>query len=72
VQGLESDFTKGLGATPTSMPSTTYGDYIDTAAIAIPNSLDDNTSIEPWPIEQSTGVFSGWNSFELSYPNNWA
>jgi hypothetical protein len=72
VQGLESDFTKGLGATPTSMPSTTYGDYVDTAAIAIPNSLDDNTSIEPWPIEQSTGVFSGWNSFELSYPNNWA
>ncbi|KAF2025861.1 hypothetical protein EK21DRAFT_75437 [Setomelanomma holmii] len=71
VQGPESDFTKGLGTAPTSMPTTTYGDYVDTAAITIPNNLDDNIPIEPWPIEQSTGAFSGWNSFELSYPNNW-
>ncbi|KAH7083336.1 hypothetical protein BKA63DRAFT_434392 [Paraphoma chrysanthemicola] len=72
VQGLESDFAKGLGPAPTSMPSSTFGDYVDTAAIAMPNTLDDNMSIEPWPIEQSTGAFGGWNSFELTYPNNWS
>jgi hypothetical protein len=71
VQGLESDFTKGLGATPTSMPGTSVGDFAETAAIAMPSSLEDNNLIDPWPIEQSTGSFGGLTSFELSYPNNW-
>jgi hypothetical protein len=71
VQGLESDFTKGLGATPTSMPGTSVGDFAETAAIAMPSSLEDNNLIDPWPIEQSTGPFGGLTSFELSYPNNW-
>jgi hypothetical protein len=71
VQGLESDFTKGLTTTPTSMPSTTISDFIETAAIAMPSSMEDNISIDPWPIEQSTGSFGGLTGFELSYPNNW-
>jgi hypothetical protein len=71
VQGLESDFTKGLNATPTSMPVSSVGDFSETAAIAMPSSLEDNISIDPWPIEQSTGSFGGLTSFELTYPNNW-
>jgi len=71
VQGLDSDFTKGLTATPTSMPSTGMPDFTETAAIAMPAGLEDNVSIDPWPIEQSTGSFGGLTGFELSYPNNW-
>jgi hypothetical protein len=71
VQGLESDFTKGLTTTPTSMPGTTISDFVETAAIAMPSSMEDNISIDPWPIEQSTGAFGGMTGFELSYPNNW-
>jgi hypothetical protein len=72
VQGLDSDFTKGLTSAPTSMPSTTFHDFADTAAIAMPNTLEDNISIDPWPIEQSTGSFGGMNGFEMSYhQNNW-
>jgi hypothetical protein len=72
VQELESDFTKGLTATPTSMPSTGVNDFAETAAIVMPSSLEDNISIDPWPIEQSTGgPFGGLTNFELSYPNNW-
>jgi hypothetical protein len=52
------------------MPSTTFNDFADTAAIAMPNTLEDNISIDPWPIEQSTGSFGGMNVFE-SYQNNW-
>jgi hypothetical protein len=70
-QGLESDFTKGLTAAPTSMPNSTMNDFATTAAIAMPNTLQDNISLDPWPIEQSTGSFGGLSGFELSFPNNW-
>jgi hypothetical protein len=71
VQSLDSDFTKGLSATPVSMPNTMVSDFIETAAIAMPSNLEDNISIDPWPIEQSTGSYGGLTGFELSYPNNW-
>jgi hypothetical protein len=71
VQGLESDFTKGLSTAPTSMPSTTVNDFPETAAIAMPSTLEDNISIDPWPIEQNAGTFGGMSGFELSYANNW-
>lgn len=71
VQGLESDFTKGLSTAPTSMPSTTVNDFAETAAIAMPSNLEDNISIDPWPIEQNAASFGGMTGFELSYPNNW-
>jgi hypothetical protein len=71
VQVLDSDFTKGLSTTPVSMPTATINDFIEAAAIAMPSNLEDNISIDPWPIEQSTGAYSGLNGFELSYPNNW-
>jgi hypothetical protein len=70
-QDLESDFTKGLTATPVSMPSSTMNDFANTAAIAMPTTLQDDVSIDPWPIEQSTGSFGGLTGFELSFPNNW-
>ncbi|KAF1911099.1 hypothetical protein BDU57DRAFT_524815 [Ampelomyces quisqualis] len=71
VQPLDSDFTKGLTSTPTSMPNTTFNDFAETAPIALPNTLEENISIDPWPIEQSTGSFGAMNAFELSHPNNW-
>ncbi|KAL5115832.1 transcriptional activator haa1 [Pleosporales sp. CAS-2024a] len=70
MQGLESDFTKGLTAPPSSTSATRADDYTETAAMTMSNILEDNISIDPWPIEQSTGSF-GMASFELSYPNNW-
>jgi len=71
MHGLESDFTKGLSAAPPSMPSTSVGDYTETAAIAIPSSLEDNLSIDPWPIEQNGLPFGAMAGFESTYPNNW-
>jgi hypothetical protein len=71
VQSLDSDFTKGLNATPTSMPNTTVGDFVETAAIAMPSSLEDNISIDPWPIEQNANSFGNLMGFELAYHNNW-
>jgi hypothetical protein len=71
VQSLESDFTKGLTATPPMIPSTMVNDFTETAAIAMPSNLEDNISIDPWPIEQSTGGFGGMSPYELSYSNNW-
>ncbi|KAH8730674.1 hypothetical protein GQ44DRAFT_606025 [Phaeosphaeriaceae sp. PMI808] len=71
MQGLESDFTKGLGAASMSMPNTTANDFPETAAIAMPSSLQDEISIDPWPIEQSTGPFGGLSGFDLNYSNNW-
>lgn len=71
IHGLESDFTKGLSAAPTSMPSTSVGDFDETAAIAMPSNLEDDTSIDPWPIEQNGLPFGGMTGFDLSYPNNW-
>lgn len=72
VQNLDSDFTKGLTSVPTSVPNTMVHDFAETAAIAMPNSLQENISIDPWPIEQSTGAFGGMPAYDLSYPsNNW-
>jgi len=71
MQGLDSDFTKGLSAGPTSMSGSMASDFADTAAIAMPSNLEDNVSIDPWPIEQNASPFGGLGGLELSYPNNW-
>lgn len=71
VHGFESDFTKGLTAAPTSMPSASIADFAETAAIAMPSGLEDNNSIDPWPIEQSGLPFNGMTAYELPYANSW-
>ncbi|KAF2130445.1 hypothetical protein P153DRAFT_366032 [Dothidotthia symphoricarpi CBS 119687] len=70
TQGFEPDLMKSLNTAPTTMHSAFSNDFAETAAIAIPNTIDD-ISIEPWPIEQSTGSFNAFNAFDLTYPNNW-
>lgn len=72
IQGLESDFTKGLNSIPTSMPSTSISDFTEATAITMPNHLEDNISIDPWPIEQSAATFGGgFTGFEMPYPATW-
>jgi hypothetical protein len=70
VHGLESDFTKGLNTAPTSMPSTSVSDFAESTAITMPIGLEDNISIDPWPIEQNAVAFGGFTGFE-SYPTTW-
>jgi hypothetical protein len=70
VHGLESDFTKGLHTAPTSMPSTSVGDFAETAAIAMPSNLEDNISIDPWPIETNAIAYGGFTGFD-NYANDW-
>lgn len=70
IQSLESSYGKGLSAAPTSIPSTMTSDFADTAAIAMPSTIDDNIAIDPWPIEQNGAPFGALNPFEL-YNNQW-
>lgn len=71
VQSLEPDFTKGMAAAPTSMPSNVLTDFAETDAISMPSNLEDNIAIDPWPIDQNSGPFGGMSGFEFAYPNNW-
>lgn len=70
TQSFEPDLMKGLDTTQTTIPNAFSTEFTEPAAIAIPNTIDD-ISIEPWPIEQSTGAFNAFNAFDLTYPNNW-
>lgn len=71
TQGFDADFVKSLGVAPTSMPTTTTNDFAETAAIAMPSSLDVPIDIDPWPVEQNLIPYSNMDTFDMSYNNNW-
>lgn len=71
AQGLELDLSKALSPV-TSMPAATVGDmYAETRALAMPNSIDEAASNDPWAFDQSNLAFTGFDTFDIpsTFPN---
>jgi hypothetical protein len=69
--GFEPIYAKSMTAAPMAMTSTASPDFPETAAISMPSNFEDIGPIDPWPLEQSNGAFTGMNNFDLSsYANN--
>lgn len=73
-QNLESTFAKTMTAAPASLTSTVPTEFAETAAISMPTSFDDLSSIDPWSLSQNVDSFGGLDNFGLPVyppPGNW-